>query len=151
MVMEEGLGYNYYYLLSNYCCCYFIGSSSTTDVSASEDSRVTTSLLLEIQNKHPEWRDNNNNKIAMTYDGRSSVFASSKLPFTLKNEKGDFFISETISLFDIKGTLLLLSLLLLLLLLLFVVVVFINCYCYCYYYYYYIVTSLSYSILIYDD
>ena len=36
--------------------------------------RVTTSLLLELQNKHPDWRNNNN--IAMTYDGKSSLFTS---------------------------------------------------------------------------
>jgi len=69
------------------------GAVETVDVAATEDTRVTTSLLLRLKKKHPEWNVGN-----FAYDNRSSLYTSNKLPFTAKNDRNEPFFQEIVGI-----------------------------------------------------
>lgn len=73
------------------------GVPESVDVAATEDTRVTTSLLLRLKKNHPEWNVGN-----FAYDNRSSLYTANKLPFTKKNDRNEPFFQEIvgISTFD---------------------------------------------------
>eukprot|EP01036_Dinobryon_divergens_P026494 gene26494-35157_t len=68
------------------------GTIDPVDVASKEDFRITTSLLLNLRNKHPEWPA----KMGFAYDNRSTLFATKRLPLSLRNDKNERFLSETI-------------------------------------------------------
>lgn len=74
------------------------GVIDTVDCAATEDTRVTTSLLLRLKKKHPEWNVSN-----FAYDNRSSLYTANKLPFTAKNEKKEPFFQEVVGISTTDG------------------------------------------------
>lgn len=77
----------------------------TADICHEEDSRVLSSLLLELKRKHPEWGvDGTPTGVGFTYDGRSNVVTSADLPLQSTNDSGQPFHSELIVLKNIDGS-----------------------------------------------
>jgi hypothetical protein len=77
------------------------GTVDTVDIAATEDSRVTTSLMLKLKKRHPEW--DGGKVIGFTYDNRSSLFTSQRLPLPGKNDRNEPFLSEIIGMSTIDG------------------------------------------------
>lgn len=74
------------------------GIVENVDVAATEDTRVTTSLLLRLKKKHPEWNVGN-----FAYDNRSSLFTANKLPFTGRNDRNEPFFQEIVGISTVDG------------------------------------------------
>lgn len=75
------------------------GTIDTVDIAGSEDTRITTSLLLGLRKKHPEW----STSIGFAYDNRSSLFTSKKLILPAKNDENKNFITEVIGVTSNEG------------------------------------------------
>jgi hypothetical protein len=75
------------------------GNIDTADIAGIEDTRVTTSLLLGLRKKHPEWTPN----IGFAYDNRSSLFTSKKLLLPAKNDENKNFITDVIGVTSNEG------------------------------------------------
>jgi hypothetical protein len=76
------------------------GTIDPVDVASKEDFRITTSLLLNLRAKHPEWPA----KMGYAYDNRSTLFATKRLPFSSRNEKNERFLSETVGVSTNEGS-----------------------------------------------
>lgn len=70
------------------------GTIDSRDIAGTEDTRVTTSLLLGLRRRHPEWPAT----IGFAYDNRSCLYTSSKLLLPAKNDKKENFISEVVGI-----------------------------------------------------
>ena len=78
------------------------GTIDTEDVASKEDVRITTSLLLNLRNKHPEWPSAA--QMGLAYDNRSTLFATKRLPFTLRNDRNERCHSETVGVSTNEGS-----------------------------------------------
>lgn len=109
--IENGLKTNFYYVnpsemtgvIYNYHVHIYkvdrSGTIDTKDVAATEDTRVTTSLLLGLRKKHPEWPAS----IGFAYDNRSNLYTSKRLILPSKNDKNENFLSEVIGITSNEG------------------------------------------------
>jgi hypothetical protein len=75
------------------------GEQITTDCAPDEDSRLTTTLILQLKGNHSEWGIGND--IGFTYNGRSLVYTSHLLPFANSESPHD----EILFLKKLDGTL----------------------------------------------
>lgn len=78
------------------------GTIDPEDVASKEDVRITTSLLLNLRNKHPEWPSAA--QMGLAYDNRSTLFATKRLPFSQRNERNERFHSETVGVSTNEGS-----------------------------------------------
>ena len=77
------------------------GKIDTADIASIEDERITTSIVIEIQKKHPEWQEN---QIVLTYDGKSTIFTTGKLPLDQRNDKDEVCLEDIIELCHQNGS-----------------------------------------------
>ena len=71
---------------------------------SSLDTRNLTSLLASLRRAHPEWFALSGGRtISSTYDGKSAVFTSGRLPFTALSENNEPFHSEDVLLDNLDG------------------------------------------------
>jgi hypothetical protein len=70
------------------------GQVDKTDCAGEEDSRVTTSLVLRLKKKYPDWAK----VTGFTYDNRSAVFTNAPLPLAARNSKNEPFLEEIVGL-----------------------------------------------------
>jgi hypothetical protein len=75
------------------------GEQITKDCAPDEDSRLTTTLVLQLKDNHSEWGIGHD--IGFTYDGRSLVYTSHLLPFANRELPHD----EILCLKNLDGTL----------------------------------------------
>ena len=78
------------------------GTIDTVDVASVEDPRITTSLLLNLRNRHPEWPSPA--AMGLAYDNRSTLFATKRLPLALRNDRNERFHSETVGISTNEGS-----------------------------------------------
>lgn len=74
----------------------------TTDCAAEEDSRVTSTLVMTLRDRHKDWKIGAG--VGMTYNGRSLVFTSRPLPLPDKDDKGQAFLAENVAMPNLDGT-----------------------------------------------
>ena len=75
-----------------------IGEQLSTDCAPDEDSRLTTTLVLQLKDNHPEWGIGH--AIGFTYNGRSVVYTSSLLTFA----SGESSHEEVLLLKNLDGS-----------------------------------------------
>lgn len=78
------------------------GKEITTDCAQEEDSRITTGLVMQLRDSHPEW--NIGKGVGFTYNGRSIVYTSHPLPLgNGKDKNGSDTFSEILFIKQIDG------------------------------------------------
>ena len=74
---------------------------ATEDCAQTEDSRLTTQLIISLRDNHPEW--NIGTGVGFTYNGRAIVYTSSPLPLT-GDRDGSPSHSEIIFIKQVDGS-----------------------------------------------
>ena len=76
------------------------------DQAPKEDLRVASQLVLSLRARHPEWDTcgPNGSRIGITFDCRSALFTTARLPLPGQNSEGADFIFEDIGLPNLDGS-----------------------------------------------
>ena len=77
------------------------GVVDSVDIASTEDTRITTSLLLQLKKKHPDWAAAK----GYAYDNRSALFTTAKLPLPTKNDRNEPLLSEIVGITTNEGLL----------------------------------------------
>ena len=80
------------------------GSVDSTDCAPDEDTRNLITVLLTLRRNHPEWAVIGGKKVGVAYDGKSALFTSSKLPFTLYTPENQAYFEERIYMANADGS-----------------------------------------------
>ena len=74
------------------------GEAEMADCTCDEDNRVTLGLMLQLRNRHPEWKD-----IGYAYDGRSALYTAGDLKLPALNDIGQPFLSKFVGVLDVNS------------------------------------------------
>ena len=77
------------------------GQPAATDCAGDEDSRISYGILAQLRDAHPEWGVGTG--VGLTYNGRSVIFTTALLPFTLQDDHGQPMMSEIVRLKGLGG------------------------------------------------
>jgi hypothetical protein len=81
------------------------GALKTEDSSQTEDYRVNVALVMLLQTRHEsEWKVIDGVPVGFTYDSRSTVFTTKRLPLPEKNSDDADFLAEDIAIPNLDGT-----------------------------------------------
>lgn len=80
------------------------GVLKVEDAAQTEDYRTNVALVMLFQSRHPEWKNIDGVNVGFTYDSRSTVFTTKRLPLPETNSDGNDFLAEDIAVPNSDGT-----------------------------------------------
>ena len=80
------------------------GSMDATDCAPDEDTRNLITVIISLRKRHPEWATVGGKKVGVAYDGKSALFTSAKLPFTLFTAENQAYFEEKVYLAKSDGS-----------------------------------------------
>jgi hypothetical protein len=80
------------------------GALKAEDTAQTEDYRTNVALLMLLQTRHAEWKTIDGVNVGFTYDSRSTVFTTKRLPLPDTNSDGQEYYAEDIAVPNLDGT-----------------------------------------------
>lgn len=80
------------------------GTMDAEDCTPKEDTRNLISILLELRKRHPEWTSIGGKTVGVAYDGKSALFTSARLPFTLYTAENQAYYEERVFMINADGS-----------------------------------------------